>query len=122
MTIGSMLYGAGLSAVLALALVAGIAKQRRPSVFATVGLAALAMPISWNAILRATHATANLSHDLPFAPFPVSWQDTGSGVFTLAGAALALALGACATQPARHVAWLASLTALAAFLVDIYTY
>ncbi len=122
MSIGSMLYGAVLSTVLAVVFVAFTAKDRRVGVLATAGVAAFLMPLAWNSILRATGATAAFSHDVPFPPFPVSWQDTGSGVFTLAGAALAFAVGITAHQPARRSARLASLTALGAFLIDIYTY
>jgi len=122
MSIGSMLYGAGLSAVLAVVLVGGVARVRRPTVLLTAGVAAFLMPLWWNSILRWTGATEAFSHDLPFRPFPVSWQDTGSGVFTLAGAAIALTLTAGAREPARNTIRLAVWTALAAFLIDIYTY
>jgi len=43
-------------------------------------------------------------------------------VFTLAGAAIALTLTAGAREPARNTIRLAVWTALAAFLIDIYTY
>jgi hypothetical protein len=118
---GRVLYGAALSMVAALLLVSFAARERRPGVLVTVGLAAFVMPIWWNLILRWTGATGAFSHDLPFRPFPVSWQDTGSGIFTLAGAAVALAL-ACGRDPAWRVARLALWTALGAFLVDIYAY
>ncbi len=122
MSIGSMLYGAGLSAIVAVVLVGGLARVRRPAVLITAGLAAFLMPLWWNSILRWTGATQAFSHDLPFRPFPVSWQDTGSGMFTLAGAAIALTLSAGTREPARTTTKLASWTALAAFLIDIYTY
>jgi len=122
MTIGSMLYGAGLSAIVAVALLGGLARVRRPAVLITAGLAAFLMPLWWNSILRWTGATQAFSHDLPFRPFPVSWQDTGSGMFTLAGAAVALTLIAGTHEPARTTTKLASWTALTAFLIDIYTY
>jgi hypothetical protein len=35
--------------------------------------------LCWNLVLRTTGANAAFSHDLPFRPFPISWQDTGSG-------------------------------------------
>jgi hypothetical protein len=108
-----MTYGAARSAVLALVLVTYAAKDRRRTVLVTAAGAALVMPICWNTILRLTGATDAFSHDLPFRPFPISWQDTGSGVFTLAGAALAYA-----PRTARLALW----TALAALLVDIYLY
>ncbi len=80
------------------------------------------MPIWWNLILRWSGATAALSHDIQFRPFPISWQDTGSGVFTLAGAGVLLTLGAGAIDPAGRVRRVALWAALAALLVDIYTY
>ena len=46
MSIGSMLYGAGLSAVLAVVLVGGVARVRRPTVLLTAGVAAFLMPLS----------------------------------------------------------------------------
>jgi len=122
MSIGSMLYGAGLSAIVAVVLVGGLARVRRPAVLITAGLAAFLMPLWWNSILRWTGATQAFSHDLPFRPFPVSGQDTGSGMFTLAGAAIALTLSAGTREPARTTTKLALWTALAAFLIDIYTY
>jgi len=54
-------------------------------------------------------------------PAQLARQDTGSGMFTLAGAAVALALIASGREPARTTK-LALWTALAAFLIDIYTY
>ena len=117
-----MLYGAVLSAALAAILVAFAGNRRRPAVVLAAGLAALVMPLAWNLILRKTGATGLFFHDLPFKPFPISWQDTGSGVFTLAGASVALSLWAARDETSPRVAGLASLTALAALLIDIYTY
>ena len=122
MSIGSMLYGAGLSAIFAVVLVAGPARVRRPTALITTGLAAFLMPLWWNSILRWTGATEAFSHDLPFRPVPVSWQDIGSGMFTLAGAAVALALIPNPREPARTTTKLALWRELAAFLIDIYTY
>jgi hypothetical protein len=116
-----MAYGAALSAVLAVALLAFVAKERRRSTLVTAALTTLSMPVAWNLILHLTGATAEFSHDLPFRPFPVSWQDTGTGMFTLAGAAAAFTITS-PTASARSVLRLALWTALAAFLVDIYLY
>jgi hypothetical protein len=117
MSVPSMLYVAALSAALALVLLALVAKQRDRAVLAVAGLTA---GLGRHPVR--THTTARFSHDLPFPVFPISWQDTGSGVFTLAGAATALALGPTASWPARKTARLALWVALAALLVDIYTY
>jgi hypothetical protein len=51
----------------------------------------------------------------------VSWQDTGSAVFTLAVASLLLGL-ALPDERARRVLSLALTAAVVAFLVDIYMY
>ena len=118
----AMTYGAVLSAVLATLLVAFLARDRRPTVLLTAAGSALIMPVCWNAILRVTGATGAFSHDLPFRPFPISWQDVGSGVFTLAGASAAFALGAAATRRPPQAFGLAAWSALAALLVDIYLY
>jgi hypothetical protein len=87
----------------------------------TVGLCALAGPFAWNAILRATHAREFFT-DAPLVVLPASWQDTGSGVFTIALAALALGFGPLAGAPARRTAVLAGVAGLIAFAVDVYLY
>jgi hypothetical protein len=53
---------------------------------------------------------------------PASWQDTGSGVFTVAVAALVFGFGPARNEIGRRIAWLALLCGLAAFLVDVYLY
>ena len=80
------------------------------------------MPLAWNLMLRKTGATALFSHDLPFRPFPISYQDTGSGVFTIAVCALALGAGPLAAEPGRRTAATVALAGAAAFLVDVYLY
>lgn len=118
----TMAYGAALSAVLALVLGAVAARERRPAVLTSAASAALLLPLAWNTILRLTAATDSFSHDLPLRIFPISWQDAGSGIFTLAGASLAFALLTARRDPAPHTAVLALWTALAALLVDVYLY
>jgi hypothetical protein len=117
-----MLYGAALSAVLAVALVALLGRSRRPAVLGAVALAGFVMPVCWNLVLRQTGATDLFSRDLPFKPFPISWQDTGSGVWTLAGASLIIAVGPGRNHAPVWVARVSALTAIAALLIDIYTY
>jgi hypothetical protein len=117
-----MLYGAVLSAALAAILIGLAGNRRRPAIVVAAALAAVVMPLAWNLMLRKTGATELFSHDLPFKPFPISFQDTGSGVFTLAGAAMVLGLGPARDETTPRIAHLALLTALAALLVDIYTY
>ena len=93
---------------------------RRPDIILPGALAALLGPIAWNAILDAAHGNQFFT-DLPFIVFPISWQDTGSGVFTLAAAPVLYGLFRGA-EPARRVAGYGLLAALAALLVDVYLY
>jgi hypothetical protein len=113
-------YGATLSALAAGGAVAAVARGHRARAAAGAAVGAVAGPIAWNAILRATHGD-NFFVDAPVSVFPVSWQDTGSGVFALAATALLLGL-LLGDRPARRVTGYATLAALAAFLVDIYLY
>ncbi|MFE6097766.1 hypothetical protein ACFQ7M_38265 [Streptomyces massasporeus] len=124
---GQILYGAALSAVVGL-LLALVLRGRRPLVITTGALAAAAGPIAWNAILRAAHGEQFFT-DAPLTAFPVSWQDTGSGVFALATTALILGLGPLRNEPARRtVAYsllptpYSLLAGVAALAVDVYLY
>lgn len=118
---GVIAYGAGLSAVLAVVLVLVAARERRPEVLAAVAVGAFAGPVAWNAILRATAAN-QFFHDAPIAVFPVSWQDTGSGVFTVAVLALLLGFGPPRSTLAHRTALVALLGGLSALVIDIYLY
>ena len=114
-------YGAVLSAVVAAGLTALAARPRRTVVVATAGLAAGLGAAAWNAILHAAHGSQFFT-DAPVVVLPASWQDTGSGVFTIAACALALGLGPLAAGTGRRLAAVAGLAGLAAFLVDVYLY
>ena len=118
---GTIVYGAVLSAVAAGAVVAGVVRPRRIAVVATAAAGAFLGPLAWNAVLRATHGSEFFT-DAPVAVMPASWQDAGSGVVTIAAAALALGAGPLAAGSGRRVAITAALAGLAAFLVDVYLY
>lgn len=118
----TILYGAVLSAIATVALVAALIRPRQLPVIVTAGVAALLGPLAWNAILRATHG-ANFFHDAPITVLPASWQDTGSGVFAIAITAVALGFGPLsAAGTGRRLATAATLAGLAAFVVDVYLY
>lgn len=118
---GVIAYGAGLSALMAVVVVLVLGRERRPGVLAVVAVGAFAGPVAWNAILRATAAN-QFFHDAPVAVFPVSWQDTGSGVFTVAVLALLLGFGPLRARPSHRAALLALLGGLSALVIDIYLY
>jgi hypothetical protein len=61
-------------------------------------------------------------HDAPVVVFPVSYQDTGSGVFATAAAALILGFGMLRTATGRTVALASLLCGLSALVVDVYLY
>ena len=121
MTWGVIAYGAALCAALALLLVLALARERRPAVLVSVVLATAAGPVAWNAILRATRADQFFT-DAPIPVFPISWQDTGSLVFTVATLALVLGLGALRADTGHRVGMLSVLGGISALLVDIYLY
>jgi len=121
---GQILYGAALSTVItAVVLAAGavIARRLRTPLLLGVALASTFLgPLTWNAILHRAGGTGFFV-DIPFKPFPVSWQDTGSGVFTLAIASTLLT-ATHRHEPAGRIISIAGAVAVIAFLVDIYLY
>lgn len=117
---GQIFYGAALSAAIAAAVLLVINRTRRPRILAAAIAAAFFGPLAWNAILHRTHASTFFV-DLPFRPFPISWQDTGSGVFTLALASVLLGI-AVPRARARRVLVIAATVAAVATLVDVYLY
>ena len=115
-------YGAALSTVVAALVFVFVRRERAALVLVPALAATLLGPLVWNAILhRAATDADGFFVDIPFKPFPVSWQDTGSGVFTLAVASLFLGV-ALRRAPAGRVLSLALTAAVVAFLVDIYLY
>jgi len=57
----------------------------------TAGVAAAAAPLAWDVILR--HTGGRFFVDAPGVIFPISLEDTGSGVFATALSALLLGFG-----------------------------
>ena len=115
-------YGAALSTVVAGLVFVFVRRERAAIVLVPALAATFVGPLAWNAILhRAATEADGFFVDIPFKPFPVSWQDTGSGVFTLAVASLLVGV-ALRREPAGRVLNLALTAAAVAFLVDIYLY
>jgi len=114
-------YGAFLSAVAAALLVLSVRRERRIDVLVASALSGALGPLLWNAILHRVGGR-EFFVDAPVAIMPASWQDTGSGVFTVAVAALTLGFGPLRAETGRRVALLSLLCGLGAFLVDVYLY
>ena len=119
-TWGATIWGLVASGVLALALAWFLLKERRHSVLAAMVAAAAIGPLVWDLVLR--HTGGDFFVDAPGYVFPVSFEDTGSGVFATALAALLLGLGPQRSDVARRMAIGALVCGVAALLVDIYLY
>jgi hypothetical protein len=119
-TWGAVIFGVIVSAALAGLAVWLLFRERRPVVLATAAAAALLGPLLWDLILR--HTGGDFFTDAPGVVFPVSFEDTGSGVFATAVGAVLLGLGPLAADQGRRVALMALTCGTAALLVDIYLY
>ena len=117
---GAPTWGIVASAALAIVAVWFLLRERRPAALAAAAAAALLGPLLWDLILR--HTGGDFFVDAPGYVFPVSFEDTGSGVFATAIAALVLGFGPLRADSGRRVALTALLCGLAALLVDIYLY
>jgi hypothetical protein len=114
-------YGAALSALAAGVLAALVARPPKVPGVMGAAVAAFAGPVAWNAILKITLAN-QFFVDAPIAVFPVSWQDTGSAVFTVAAAVPILGAGPFAERQGQELAVVALAAGLAALVVDVFLY
>ena len=119
-TWNAVIVGIILSGIAAAVAVRFILKERRPSVLLTAALAALAAPLAWDSILR--HTGGDFFVDAPGYVFPISFEDAGSGVFTVALAALLLGFGPLRAASGERLALTSTICGAASLLVDIYLY
>jgi len=117
---GQILYGAAFTTVVAALVFVFVTRERSPRVLVPALAATLLGPITWNAILHRAGGDGFFV-DIPFKPFPVSWQDTVDGIVTLAVASVFLGI-ALRREPSGRVISLAALVAAVALLVDVYCY
>ena len=113
-------YGIVVTAVVAFLALRLLLHERRRDVLVVGALAAGIGPLLWDLILR--HTGGRFFTDAPGVVFPVSFEDTGSGVFATALAAVALGLGPLRAVDGHRVAVAALICGVAALLVDIYLY
>ena len=116
----SIAYGSALSGIAAAIAVAFLLRARERAVVVASVVAATAGPLAWNLILH--HTGGHFFVDAPGYVFPISLQDTGSGVFATALAAVLLGFGPLRAASGRRLALTAAVCGLAALLVDIYLY
>lgn len=117
---GATTWGVVASSALAVVAVRSLLRERRASVLAASAAAALLGPLLWDLILR--HTGGDFFVDAPGYVFPVSFEDTGSGVFATAIAALILGFGPLRADTGRRLALTILTCGLAALVVDIYLY
>lgn len=117
----TILFGAGLTALASLLALVAVVRPRDRGRIVAGALAAGAGPLAWNAVLHHTKADGFFL-DAPWAAFPISWQDAGSGVWAFAAVAVVLGLGPDRRVAAHKPLTLALGCAMAALLVDIYLY
>lgn len=117
---GATAWGVAASAALAAIATRVIIRERKASVLVTVAVAAAAGPLLWDLILR--HTGGDFFVDAPGYVFPVSFEDTGSGVFAAAIAAILLGFGPLSAATGRRLATATLFCGLAALLVDTYLY
>jgi len=89
-------------------------------VILTAAAGALLGPLAWNTILH--HTGGDFFVDAPIVVFPISLQDTGSGLFAVALSALLLGFGPLRAASGQRLALTATVCGVAALLVDIYLY
>ena len=117
---GTIAFGAVASGVLAAAALWLLLRERRMPVLLVGAVAAAMGPFAWNAILR--HTGGDFFVDASLVVFPISLQDTGSGVSAFALSALLLGFGPLRAATGQRLALTAAICGTAALLVDIYLY
>ena len=95
-------------------------RERDPRTLATAAVGVFAGTWLWNLMLNVRHATS-IDGDIPFKPFPISWQDTGTGIFALAITTMLLLATVHRDQPGHRTLKIAGIAAGAACLMDDYT-
>jgi hypothetical protein len=109
------------SGALAGIVVLWIARERSARTLALTALAVFTGSFLWNFMLNVRHAGV-IDGDIPFALFPISWQDVGTGVFSFAAVALLLMATTHRGEPGRHTLKVAGIASLAALVIDIYSW
>jgi hypothetical protein len=98
-----------------------VARERQPRTLLITAAGVCAGTWLWNAMLNIRHANV-IDGDIPFAAFPISWQDTGTGVFAFGFATAGLLATVNRNQPGHRTLRFAGIASVAALVMDIYTW
>ena len=115
-----VLYGSLVGPALGIG-VLWLLRERAVRTLAVVALSACAGTWLWNGMLNIRHAGV-IDGDIPFKPFPISWQDTGTTIFAFAAIALALLATVHRNEPGNRTLKVAGIASIAVLLVDIFTW
>jgi hypothetical protein len=95
--------------------------ERHVPTLATAAVGVFSGTWLWNLMLNIRHAGV-IDGDIAFAPFPISWQDTGTGIFSFAFATALLLATTQRNQPGHNTLKVAGIAAAAALIMDIYAW
>ena len=95
--------------------------ERQARTLAIVALAACAGTWSWNTMLNVRQAVV-VDGDIPFRPFPISWQDTGTAVFAFAAITGTLLASINRNQLGQRTLKVAGIATAAVFVMDVYAW
>ena len=96
-------------------------RERDPKALVAAALGVCGGTWLWNTMLNIRHAKS-IDGDIPFRPFPISWQDVGTGVFSFAFATAILLATTHRDEPGRRTLKIAAVMGLAALVMDVYTW
>jgi hypothetical protein len=115
-----VVYGSLVGPVVGVA-VLWILRERKPLALAVSAAGVCGGTWLWNSMLNIRHAGV-IDGDIPFDPFPISWQDTGTGIFCFAVTTFALLATVHRREPGLRTLKVAGIAAAAAFVMDVYTW
>ena len=115
-----ILYGSLVGPALGIGML-WLLRERDVRTLALVAVSACAGTWLWNGMLNVRHAGV-IDGDIPFGPFPISWQDTGTTIFAFATIALTLLASAHRNQPGHRTLKVAGIASIAVLLLDVYTW
>jgi hypothetical protein len=115
-----VLYGSIIGPVVGTTLL-WLLRERHKRTLAITAVGVFSGTWLWNLMLNIRHAGI-IDGDIPFRLFPISWQDTGTGLFSFAVATALLLATTHRNEVGHRTLKIAGIASTAALLIDIYTW
>ena len=115
----SHIVGGSIAGTVAAVAVLVVLGERQPRTLAVTAVGLMAGTWLWNAMLNIRHAKV-IDGDIPFTPFPISWQDTGTGIFALAFSTGLLLATTMRHHPGIRTLKIAGIASACCCIIDIY--